>query len=683
VAMYISFRRLFRFASIASCLILVACSGGGGGGGSNGGNNSNGGGVGGSTQHTLVSLAKIDSGGGFSLALANNRIYFTDSNDSEIHSVPVLGGAITTHLYYSSGNLNPLVHRNGNLFSLQPATQGGLYSIPDNVEGVASLSATQKNGNFVEQIDVRGSNVYWVESACDVISPGNCYSSKIWRAPLTPTSTTNYSQGRTTDLVVNKAFQGISKFAVDGNLLFVSESQTGNIYRVDLSTGNYTQIATGISPGALRTLSMVVTNEWLFVLTRDSSALLPSGINRITRIDKLTGSTQTIANSSSLHEEIVADAGGMYWWEWQSPATAIDLKRYDSFTGTITTLATVPVGSPSTIFNFFSDGANVWWVRDYTIPVGLGFMFLNDIQHVSTSGGAVTTIASINKSIYGSVNGLTGDATTLFWSGMGGFWKMPKAGGIWENISSGGFGASKFIVTGTHFVWGGSGLDAVWKMPMTGVTDPTLLWKPADANSSPTAITADDLNLYWTTDDYDPTTTNWSIGVYSRPIAGGSVQRLGTITSIGRATRIYQSDDTLLIVRDSASGGGISAIPKIGGPEVEFIATSPDGPTDVFIKDNILYFLYAGLYAYDIDTGNEIILNTDFFPNANRLYIDDSHIYWTEANRSSGTGAVRRIPISGGMAEAIYSGNWSWDIRGDTESIYWATGMEIISANKN
>ncbi len=162
----------------------------------------------------------------------------------------------------------------------------------------------------------------------------------------------------------------------------------------------------------------------------------------------------------------------------------------------------------------------------------------------------------------------------------------------------------------------------------------------------------------------------------------GATQLLGTISSIGHATRIYSYDDALLIVRDSATGGGISAIPKVGGPEVELIATSPDGPTDVFVKGGILYFLYSGLYAYDLNTGNEITLNTDYFPDANRLYVDDSHIYWTEANRVSGSGAVRRIPVSGGMAETIYSGDWSWDISGDAESIYWATGYEILSANK-
>ncbi len=679
--MLVSSQQLFRFTSIAFCLILAACGSGGGGGGSSSGS----GGGGGSPQHTVVSLAKIDSGGGFSLALANNRIYFTDSNDSEIHSVPAQGGEISTHLNNMYGGPGPLVHKNATLFGLgnNQSGLGALLSLSDNVEGITTLSAMQKNGNSTEQIAIRGSYVYWIEVDCNVISTTNCYSSTIWRAPLTPTSTTPYSQrgGITTDLVVNKVFSGISKFALDGNILFVSESLTGNIYRVDLGTGNYTQIVSGLSPGALITPSLVVTNEWLFALTIDSG-----GYFKITRIDKITGITTTIAtsvNSTSILGNIVSDAGGVYWWQWQSPAIAINLKRIDSITGQIATLASVPVGSPNTIApGFYSDGTNVWWIRQ---PAGIPDF--DEIQHVSVQGGTVTTLASLDPNVEGNPGVLVGDATALYWTGPNGFWKIPKTGGTPTNIPSGivgkYIGPSTFAVTDTHFVWGENySLDAVRKMPKTGVPDPTLLWQVADRNSSPTAITADDQNIYWTTDDYDPATTNWSISVYSRPILGGATQLLGTISSIGHATRIFAYDDALLIVRDSVTGGGISTIPKVGGPEVELIATSPDGPTDVFVKGGILYFLYSGLYAYDVNTGNEITLNTDYFPDANRLYVDDSHIYWTEASRGFGSGAVRRIPISGGTAETIYSGNWSWDISGDAGSIYWATGNEILSANK-
>lgn len=679
------FTQWFRFASLTFFLILGACNGGGGGGGSSTSTNSSNN----NSQHTIVSLAKIDSGGGFSLALANNRIYFTDYNDSEIHSVPVQGGEITTLLNYMHGSLNPLVHKNGTIFSLQTATQGGLYAIPDNVEGITTLSAMQKNGNSTQQIALSGSHVYWIEVDCNIVSSTNCYSSTIWRAPLTPTSTTPYSQygGKTTDLVVNKVFIGISQFVMDGNILFVSEGETGNIYRVDVNTGNYTQIASGASLGALRAISLVVTNEWLFALLVE-----PAGGNhfKISRIDKITGSNITIATTAtgSMSEKIVSDTQGMYWWQSQSSTAVMDLKRFDSVTAQVTTLASAPLAAPNPnpMSQFFSDGINIWWIRYSSVPVGLGFVNSYEIEYVPVTGGAVTNVASIDENVMGTVGALTADSTTLYWVGLSSFWKMPKTGGTPVSIPSGIFGkyigSNKFVVTDTHFVWGENGLDAVRKMPKVGVLDPTLLWQPTDRNSSPTAITADDQNIYWTTDDYDPATTNWSISVYSRPILGGVTQRLGTISSLGHATRIYQYDDTLLIIRDSLAGGGISKIPKVGGPETELIATNSDGLTDVFVKGGILYFLYSGLYAYDINTGNEITLNTDYFPDANRLYIDDSYIYWTEANRAFASGAVRRVPLGGGAAETIYSGNWSWDIFGDTKSIYWAAGSEVLSTNK-
>jgi hypothetical protein len=282
---------------------------------------------------------------------------------------------------------------------------------------------------------------------------------------------------------------------------------------------------------------------------------------------------------------------------------------------------------------------------------------------------------------------LVGDSTALYWLGPNGFWKIQKTGGSPTNIPSGivgkYIGPSTFAVTDTHFVWGENySLDAVRKMPKTGVPDPTLIWQATDnvtEISQPSAITADDQNIYWVTRDYHVATVSWTISAYSRPIAGGPVQLLSTLTSIGTPVRIYPSADALLIVRDSASGGGISAIPKTGGSEVELISTSQDGLTDIFVKNDIMYILYSGVYTYDLNTGNVNTLIDNLF-SANRLYVDDSHIYWTEAN--SGSGAVRRIPISGGTEETIYSGSWSWDISGDAGSIYWATGYEILSANK-
>jgi hypothetical protein len=67
--MYISFRRLFRFASIASCLILVACSGGGGGG------------SGGSSSGTLI--------------LSTNVLTFSASNTNTTPPSQIITATVT------------------------------------------------------------------------------------------------------------------------------------------------------------------------------------------------------------------------------------------------------------------------------------------------------------------------------------------------------------------------------------------------------------------------------------------------------------------------------------------------------------------------------------------------------------------------------------------------------------
>jgi len=217
-------------------------------------------------------------------------------------------------------------------------------------------------------------------------------------------------------------------------------------------------------------------------------------------------------------------------------------------------------------------------------------------------------------------------------------------------------------------------------------TSADLIWRAA-FESSPVWLTLDESNIYWATDDYDVATTRYKVRIYAIPLAGGAVRLVGTIAG-QHALRIAHAGSDLYVAAGAASGGGIFRLPKSGGPALALFTTTADGPTDIWVKNNLLYFFYSGLYVYDLATGASKPLWTSPTQVDGELYVDDAHIYWTEANRSGrvefggGTGAVRRIPIGSGPVETLYTGTWSWDIIGDATSIYWAAGLTILKTTK-
>ena len=218
-----------------------------------------------------------------------------------------------------------------------------------------------------------------------------------------------------------------------------------------------------------------------------------------------------------------------------------------------------------------------------------------------------------------------------------------------------------------------------------GATTATPFWSAA-FEVEPAWLSLDDTNLYWITNDYDVTTTSITTHVYSQPLDGGATQHLGTIAG-GHAMRMTQSGNYLFIATTSASGGGIFVMPKAGGTATPVITTTVGGPSGMWIKGDLLYFYFYGLYSYNLLTGDlatiwESGVDPTYTVMTGELYVDNTYIYWTEANRSNGTGAVRRVPFVSGSVETLYTGDWCWDITGDTTSIYWASGRSILKTIK-
>lgn len=234
------------------------------------------------------------------------------------------------------------------------------------------------------------------------------------------------------------------------------------------------------------------------------------------------------------------------------------------------------------------------------------------------------------------------------------------------------------------FMTGTGGLHSIPDNAVNA-TSTTLLWA-AGNNVVTMWLVVDDTNVYWFTDDYDIATTSLTTNIYSKPLAGGATQHLGTIAG-GHAIKISQSIDSLFISTGSSAGGGIYVIQKSGGTAVQVISTTIEGPSGSWVKGDVLYFFYYGLYSYNLLTGVLIQIfdtgtNPYLFLVDGELYVDDTHVYWTEGYYGQGYGAVRRVPIASGPVETLYYGDWCWDITGDGSSIYWTTGKSILKTTK-
>ena len=68
----------------------------------------------------ILTLAVIDGGGAAYLDLSGGRVYFTDYNQYEIHSVPVAGGVIATHFFSAQYTFGPIVRAGGRIYTGQP-----------------------------------------------------------------------------------------------------------------------------------------------------------------------------------------------------------------------------------------------------------------------------------------------------------------------------------------------------------------------------------------------------------------------------------------------------------------------------------------------------------------------------------------------------------------------------------
>jgi hypothetical protein len=606
--------------------------------------------------------------------LEGGRVYFINSG-SDVGSVPSGGGTITTHV---NGDFSHVYHANGQLFLFS----GALYSVPDTAVGITTLASS----SFPLDIASDENMVYWSEHGRVLMTPMRP-SIQGTDSPVgfTPPATPIFSASDPRSAV---------RLVLDGTTLFISDGLAGNIHRIDLSTGSSRLIASSITAGPNApfdsTLPLVVTDHYLYTLVNNRD---------IVEIDKTTGATFTVISTYSGEGKIRADRDGVYWWLADYPG--IRLMRIDSRTRTISTVLQAPneIQYTDDVADFFSDGSDIWWMNRTYTPQGDGLV---KVQHVPVGGGSPVVVETLDAMSLGTNFGiapryLTGDRDHLYWlCQTNAVAKLPKTGGtpviLGWNVSA---VLTAFHATATDLIWGEGGFGLLRTMPKEGQAVPTLLW-PSDPNE-PRApnlavftkgVVFDGTSLYWMRETYDTSTALSYTEIFSFSVSDGSIRNLGKYfaNAVGvypySANKIFAASDYLFVSVWSPNGYTLTRIPRGGGDPVDVMTTGDViEPVDIYVNQSIAYIaLNSFAYAYKISTGELNQLNLPPF-SPNKIYVDDTHIYWTEGSESSPSGGVYRMSLADGAQEIGYEGTAS-QITGDEEFVYWVSGASNFKLPK-
>ena len=202
-------------------------------------------------------LDSTDSGGINTLFLSEGRIYYSEYNEKEVLSVSVDGGAVTGHQLDNFWSPGGLVIGGGKIFILSTQTAGDLFSLPADSEGIMKLV----------KLDSGSCNDFATDGDYIYFSRG----SKVFRIAAVRTGTSQEA-----DCIFTGTESSLVRFALDGQNLFVSDSKTGDIFRMNTGTGLSIKLVSALVSGQSNgnlpfpsTIPLFVTRHYLYAFTND------------------------------------------------------------------------------------------------------------------------------------------------------------------------------------------------------------------------------------------------------------------------------------------------------------------------------------------------------------------------------------------------------------------------------
>jgi hypothetical protein len=293
----------------------------------------------------------------------------------------------------------------------------------------------------------------------------------------------------------------------------------------------------------------------------------------------------------------------------------------------VATLTGVPV-------SLALSGGNLYFTLSQTAAGNDG-----KVQTVSTSGGAVTTLASDLR-----------QPGAIAVSGSNVYWEDTEAVSNSSNVMSvstaGGGTTSEVAVctTMTRIPIAGASLygltnhtEEVSSFPLAGTNPAGTLIVPAIPPNGIVAIDSDGSALF-----YIQANGAGGQDLFQVPVAGGAATSLATNVTTGSVDGDYLLDDATTVYWSDSGTGSVFSVPRTTGGTPKVLATFNTGSAPVQIVldgDNIYALEYQTLTRFPKAGGTPVILasvsgaGTDRYVgapgNVVALAVDDTFVYWT------------------------------------------------------
>jgi hypothetical protein len=266
----------------------------------------------------------------------------------------------------------------------------------------------------------------------------------------------------------------------------------------------------------------------------------------------------------------------------------------------------------------------------------------------SVCGGGVptnptVTIAATNE-LFDSI---ALDATSVYWGGEYGIWKVAKGGGSPVLFVAGAVVRS-IAVNATDVYWvDNQGLRSV---PLGGGTPTTLA-------TSAEYVQIDAVNVYWTELN----------ALMKVPLGGGTPTLIASLPFDGG---ILTVDTTSAYFNNVL--GPLQTVSLAGGSPVTLASDKPDKLGQISVRGGVVYWgaAHEGLGSVPVGGGTV----THVGDAAEGVATDETYVYWS-APLALGY-AICKMPLGGGEVVTLATGQdyVSWGIAVDETSVYWGIG---------
>lgn len=614
-----------------------------------------------------------------SLTSANGNLYWSETGDAVLKSIPATGGTATV---LATKVVHPLsmAFVGSDVIWLDDRPGGfGVCGVPTTTR---VLNRTSTNGT---------TNVLATGFACapftgtDVVLDGNTV---FWisstNTPNTYVINATPVDGRMPTIVTTTNVPVVALAGGAGTLYWMENFflSNGAIRRVPTSGGTITTVVSGFASDAN---TFAVDNTAVYYATHNFPPTSPPDKLLATT---LAGSTTTLSSSISIPTKLMVGGGKVLW---------IDASTVSSIAvggGTPTVLAATP---PNTPFDLLFDGSNVLWTES-----------TGTIKSVALTGGTVSTLYQggdaprhLAIDLSSQINWTEGDpiCCPIRLNGSGRIARLTPTNTVQTVVSGLASDAPTFVATATDlFIVDGWRIK---RLPLAGGMPVTVA-----ADDGPIAhLATDGASVYWDQLPFEATIRPRAGGsVRKAPVAGGSVTVLvsdgalsphgGTGGQIHLAPNgnLYWTTTTGLLVYSTELLSAPSTVPSLS---VNALAHLNGGPNtganlpplfDLAADASNVYISNPAtgeILSVPAGGGGLTMLANAGFPLASiPLDLDASTLYWIDPNK------IAKVPVAGGATTqvvAFSSGpNPTASFAVDGTNVYWTepAALDIRKSSK-